>query len=122
MSSKSDSLHHRLIEVWMDYYQQTTGQRYEFLGAKDGTAIKSLRKKVIAKMEEKQIEASDENVLNSLRGFLATIKDQWILDNLEIAIVNSKFNSLYAKAVRNSPFTKGQQINNIVNDKYRTGS
>lgn len=118
MANTNTSVHHQAITIWMDYYQQQTGQKYVFLGAKDGTAMKGLLKKIVQKMTEKQIEPNDENLLNSLKGFLATIKDPWILDNLEIALVNSKFNSLYAKAIRNSPFTKGQQINEIVAQKY----
>lgn len=122
MSKQKDSLHHKAIEVWMDYYTQQTGQKYFFLGAKDGTAIKQLLTKVKAKCEEKSIDPTEENILNSLRGFLFSLKDQWILDNLEIAIVNSKFNSLYAKAIKSSPFGRRQQIDDILAGKYRTGS
>lgn len=109
------------IGAWFDFYHLHTGERYVF-DAKDGKHLKLLLKKIEAKVKEKGLEPSDENVMNSFKGFLSTLKDQWILDNLEIAIVNSKFNSLYAKAVRNSPFNRGQQIDEIVKGRYGTGT
>lgn len=107
--------------AWFDFYTMHTGERYVFDG-KDGKHLKLLLKKIEIKVKEKGLEPSEENVINSLKGFLSSLKDQWILENLEIAIVNSKFNSLYAKAVRNSPFNKGQQIDEIVRSKYGTGT
>jgi hypothetical protein len=111
-------MYKQAITVWFDYYQTTTGHEYVFDG-KDGKHLKLLLKKIETKVKQRQLDPTEENVLNSLKGFLSSLKDQWILENLEIALVNSKFNSLYAKAIRNNPFTKGQQINEIVNAKYR---
>lgn len=107
------------ITIWFDYYRTTTRNEYVFDG-KDGRHLKFLIKKIETKVMQKGMDPSEENILNSLKGFLYSMKDQWILENLEIALINSKFNSLYAKAIRNSPFTKGQEINDIVNAKYRT--
>lgn len=110
-------MYKQAITIWFDYYRTITGQEYIFDG-KDGKHLKLLLKKVEAKVKEKNMEPTEEIILNSLRGFLLSIQDKWILENLELSLVNSKFNSTYAKAVRNSPFTKGQQITDIVNAKY----
>lgn len=91
---------------------------------KDGMHLKQLIKKIETKVKQKNIEPTDDNIINSLKGFLNSLKDQWILDHLEISIVNSKFNILYAKAVRTNPFTATDRINDIVerrNSQRATG-
>lgn len=85
---------------------------------KDGKHLKLLLKKIEAKVKEKGMEPTEENILNSFRMFLEAITDKWILDNLEIAKVNSSFNSLYVKAKQSSPFTRARGISDIVRDKY----
>lgn len=109
------------IKEWFDFYFLQTREKYQFDG-KDGRHLKSLLKKVENKCKEKGIDPTNENVLNSFRGFLFSLKDPWILENLEIAIVNSKFNSLYAKAKRSSPFTRAVDISEAVRAKYGTGT
>lgn len=110
-------MYREAVGAWFDFYFLHTGERYVF-DAKDGKHLKQLLKKVETKVKEKNLEPTEENILNSFKGFLQSLKDQWILDNLEIAIVNSKFNVIYAKAIRNSPFSKGQQIDEIIRNKY----
>lgn len=99
------TLYKSFIDVWFKFYKYKTGETYVFDG-KDGRHIKQLIKKIQVKVSEKGIPETDENVINSFRGFLASLNDQWILDNLEVSIINSKFNIIYAKAIRNSPFSK----------------
>lgn len=110
-------MYREAVGAWFDFYFLHTGEKYMF-GSKDGKHLKLLLKKIETKVKEKNLEPTEENILNSFKGFLSSLKDQWILDNLEIAIVNSKFNPLYAKAIRSNPFNKGQQIDEIVRNKY----
>jgi hypothetical protein len=77
--------------------------------------LKQLIKKVELKVIDVGMDASEENVLNSLKGFLYSITDQWIIDHLDISIVNSKFNQLYVRSI-----TGG--IQSKVNDKYEVQS
>ena len=80
-----------------EYYQQQTKEPYVF----DGKAVKSmslLLGKIIKKHELKNLPTDDMSILASLKQFLKVINDKWILENLSIAIVNSKFNELYVKA------------------------
>lgn len=111
------------ISIWFAFYEHHTHTKYVFDG-KDGRHLKQLLKKIEMKVKEKGMEPNEENILNSLKGFLNSIKDQWILDHLDIAIVNSKFNILYVAAVRSNPFTVSDRISDIVErrNSERTGS
>jgi hypothetical protein len=105
------------VEIWFTFYQHHTGEKYVFDG-KDGRHLKQLIKKIETKLKDRNLEVTEDNVINSLKGFLNSVKDKWTLENLEIAIVNSKFNSLYAKAVRNNPFTTTDRISDIVEKRH----
>lgn len=106
-------MYKQAVEIWFTFYRHHTGEQYVFDG-KDGMHLKQLIKKIETKVKQKSIDPTEENIINSLKGFLNSLKDQWILDHLEISIVNSKFNILYAKAVRTNPFTSTDRINDIV--------
>lgn len=107
------------VETWFVFYHHHTKETYIFSG-KDGFHLKQLLKKIELKVKEKGMEPTEDNILNSLKGFLNSIKDPWILDHLEISLINSKFNIIYATAIRDSPFQAAQRINNIVEDRYGT--
>jgi len=109
------------VEIWFTFYKHHTGEQYVFDG-KDGMHLKQLIKKITTKVEQKGMEANDVNITNSLKGFLNSLKDQWILDHLELSIVNSKFNILYAKAVRSNPFTAADRISDIVERRNSQGA
>lgn len=109
------------VSIWFTFYEHHTGEQYVFDG-KDGMHLKQLIKKIEIKMKQKNIEPTDENVTNSLKGFLNSLKDPWILDHLEISIVNSKFNVLYAAAVRTNPFTATDRISEIVRKRNSQGT
>jgi hypothetical protein len=105
------------IEVWMNFYQTRTGQNYCFMPI-DARCMKELLKKVSQKINERGLEISDDNLINSLNGFLHSITDKWMLEHLELKNVNSNFNTLYVKAVNNNPFTRSAGIDAAVNAKY----
>ncbi len=96
-------MHKASIEIWITFYHFHTREKYLFDG-KQMIHLKQLCKKVKAKVIEKGMEPSDENVLNSLKMFLNSVKDKWILDNLDISLINSRFNVLYVNAIKQSPF------------------
>ena len=101
------------LTIWFTFYKFHTGENYIFSG-KDGKHLKELLKKVTIKTEEKGLEPNEENVLNSLKGFLNTVKDPWILSHLEVSLINSKFNSLYVSAIKSNPFTQRDRITEIL--------
>lgn len=71
------------------------------MDGQQGKHLKQLIKKVEFKIKEMGMEVNEDTMTNSFKGFLGLIQDKWILDNLDISIVNSKFNVLYSKASRN---------------------
>lgn len=91
------------------------------MSGKDCAHLKQLLAKIKIKTVERGLEPTEENILNGLKGFLNTVKDPWILSHLEVAIINSKFNSLYVSAIKNSPLGVEQAISEAVR-KYRSGA
>ena len=49
-------------------------------------------------MTEAKIDITDNDTQNNFRVLLKGIKDKWILENLSIPIINSKFNEIFTKA------------------------
>lgn len=106
------------VDAWYVFYRHHTREEYVFSG-RDGMHLKQLLKKIRVKTEARQFEPTDENILNGLKGFLNSIKDPWIIDHLDLSIVNSKFNVLYVSAVRTNPFTSGSRIDDLVEKRNR---
>lgn len=109
-------MHKQAVAIWFIFYQHHTGQKYLFDG-KSGSNLKQLIKKIQAKVIEIGMEDNEENVLHSFKMFLNSIADPWILDNLEVSIVNSKFNILYAKAIRNSPLGIKNAVDSLIEQR-----
>lgn len=109
------------VRVWFDFYRLKTGQEYVFDGMQ-GRHLKQLTAKIKTKLAQRGMEPTDENVLNSLKGFLNCITDKWLLEHLEISTINSKFNSTYTNAIASNPFTKADRLRDIVEQKFGTGS
>jgi hypothetical protein len=121
MDSHMKSTYAKSVDIWFVFYKHHTGETYLFDG-KSGMHLKQLLKKVEAKVKQKNMEPNEENILNSLKGFLNSVKDPWILEHLEISLINSKFNSLYVNAVRNNPFTATDRITEIVRKRNSQGA
>lgn len=107
----------KAIDVWFKFYRSKTGQEYVFDGMQ-GKHLKQLLKKIEVKVIQKGLEPTEDNIINSLNGLLQHMNDPWILEHLEISILNSKFNVVYAKAIRNSPFNSKSRIDDIIEHKF----
>ena len=103
----------KALEIWFAFYQERKREKY-MMDAKSGMHLKQLLKKIEFRLKDKGIEASEERVLNAFAVFLMVIKDKWILDNLELAIVNSKYNVIISKASEHSPFVVASRIADII--------
>lgn len=110
-------MYKQAIEIWYTFYKFHTKETYTMDG-QQGKHLKQLLKKIESKVKEKGMEPTEENILNSLKGFLSMVKDTWILEHLEISLINSKFNSLYVGAIKNSPFQNAQRIDDIVESRF----
>lgn len=110
-------MYHKAVDIWYQFYQLKKNTRYVFDG-KDGRHLKQLLKKVEYKVLEAGIEADEGSILNSLTGYLHSIEDKWVLENLDISLVNSKFNILYAAAVKRNPFNTKSRIDEAFERKF----
>lgn len=99
------------IAIWFEFYRAKTGQEYIFDGMQ-GKHLKQLLGKIKTKVIQAGMEPTSENILNSLKGFLSHLNDSWILEHLEISLINSKFNILYAKAINGNRFTTNKKQQN----------
>jgi hypothetical protein len=110
--------HKESIDIWLKFYKEKTGQNY-ILDGKQCSHLKQLIKKVHVKTVDHSIDPSDENVLNSFKALLYSIKNRWIIDNLDISIVNSKFNVIYNEAINKSFINRAEQIDDIIRNSAR---
>jgi hypothetical protein len=106
-------MHKESIAIWFKFYKHHTGEVY-IMDGKQGMNMKQLLKKVSQKVVSRGMEASEENILNSLKGFLTSITDRWVLEHLEISLVNSQFNQLYSHAIRNSPLGIKNAVDSLI--------
>lgn len=67
------------VKIWFNYYKDQTGNEYRF-SKKCGMHLKQL----VAYFKD----------ADKFKTFLESITDQWVLDRLEVSIINSKLNVL----------------------------
>ena len=100
------SLHQELYTVWNNYYWYMQGQKYRWT-SRDESHLKNIRQaiefQIIDVCKADQVQQKDELVLASFRSFLKNIKDSWILAHLELRLIDTKFNSLWANLNRKLP-------------------
>ena len=83
------AIHTRAVEIFDKYYKNKTGLKYSYIG-KDFKHLKSILERVFKISPIK----TEEYILEGWRVILEGIKDQWILNNLSISNINSKFNEI----------------------------
>lgn len=88
-------------EAYLSYYHNTKGEEY-YWTAKDAGSVKHIVNKIRFKIRERGMEETDELIVRSFQAVLARIKDRWILDNLSLPIINSKFNEIIAQNGQNN--------------------
>ena len=109
---KKYTVTHRCKLAFEQQYLQFKGEEY-YYAAKDANAVKQLIDKIKTKMPDDLKENEDELVQNFTVFIQAIIHsgkvERWILDNLSLPVINSKFNEIYAQ-LKNG--TSRQQPNN----------
>jgi hypothetical protein len=91
-----------LVAVWNEFYSKKKGIPYLYQG-KDFTHLKQIVIKITQLHKAQGLTEDDQAIINSFKVFLEHINDNWILENLEIAIINSKFNIIYSKITSQNP-------------------
>ena len=104
--------HTKAIEMFCDYYQNKTGIKYSFTG-KDAKQMQSLLTR-ISKLITKEL--TKENLLSSLDYFLKNLNDKWVIENLSIPVINSKFNEILNKIKNHDKFRENSNKRGFVND------
>jgi len=95
--------------TFLSFYKNKKNVDYYFTG-KDAGALKQLINKLKATLKSVGKEA---NLTDTFAGFLNAINDEWILENLSISLINSKYNEILAK-IRKGGSSKGY----TGNDKF----
>jgi len=105
---KTPALFSNMKNVFLEYYQETKTLEYYFTGKCAG-ALKQLTNKLkkICSAEKQ----SDEDILKAFKYMLDNITDAWILDNLELTTINSKFNQIISQ-IKNGKSTNTVTGNN----------
>lgn len=98
------SVHALTKAVFMNDYKNRKGSEYIW-SKKDGAMLKDLISKLTSKLRTKEPdfdpEAKKERIPNGLKFLLTGVKKgSWYDEHFEIAILNSKFNEIYAIALK----------------------
>ena len=82
---------------FLDYYLQKKGSEF-YWSTKDAANLNKLIAKVEFKVKEKNgSNYTNEDILVGFKLILSNIKDNWIIDNLSIPNINSKFNEIFTQ-------------------------
>jgi len=111
--SKKSSLHSILKQTFIDFYYEKNKIDY-YWSAKEATNLNSLIKKLKFSIEKKEdVAPTNDQVLNGFKYILKNINDKWVLKNLSIAIINSKYNEII------SQLTSGNNKNANIDEVIR---
>ena len=119
----SVSFHSEFKKVFLDFYLDKTKSEY-YWQAIDGAKVKSLTTKLLFKIKEKnpaiKKESEEGEILKAFKYLLANITDTWILSNLSMSIVDSKFNEIINKILNPSSNGNSKQQSAInANEQLR---
>jgi hypothetical protein len=107
LSPEVEKLRGNCKQLFLDYYLLTKKETY-YWDVIDSTNLPKLLNKIIAKIKEKTgSEVVDLSEVE--KGFdliLKNLNDEWVIANLSIANINSKFNTIFTKIKTNAGITK----------------
>lgn len=83
------------------YFEKKTSEKYYWKAA-DGAQMKRLLNQLKFSRTNKGMPVSDEDLLYALQIFLDKITDNWMLSNLSVPNISSKYNELVAQAKRSN--------------------
>lgn len=102
--------------IFEPYFEKKTGEKYYWKVA-DAVQMKRLINQLKFSRESRDLPTTDDDLLSALQVFLDKINDNWMLANLSVSNISSKYNELVAQARRQ----KGQigiVLRNNTDDKY----
>lgn len=99
--AKTPSMQHRCRLFFESAYEQKKGVKY-YYAAKDASALKQILGKIKFLMpheeqnDEQKIEGNFQAFINTIL-FTNGLRNTWIIDNLSLSLINSKFNEIYSQ-------------------------
>lgn len=90
----SKNLQNELRIIFESHYLQQKGTAYYYDGKSAG-ALKQIVNKIRAVCSEDR--KTDQDVITGFKYILNSLNDEWVKDNLDIPIINSKFNTIISK-------------------------
>ena len=93
-----NTLHQECFDIWHNYYYYMKGNKYRW-SKRDEAHLKNIRV-AIADQINSQVR---EDIIAAFRRFLKSIVDPWILSKLELRLLDTKFNQLWADNIKKFP-------------------
>ena len=106
---KTKSLHAQIKDIFLVFYKEAVqGEEYYWTKI-DGAKIKPLIGKILFKIQKKheaknipKKENYDSEIIEGFLFILNSITDEWMLRNLSLAIIDSKFNQIFSNLKANA--------------------
>ena len=102
--------------IFEAYFEKKTGEKYYWKAA-DGAQMKRLLNQLKFSREHRGLTNSDKDLIDALQVFLDKITDNWMLANLSVPNISSKYNELIAQA-RKQKEPIGMFLRNNTDEKY----
>lgn len=111
-----NEIYKKLVAVWFDFYQKNYNTKPTFR-ALEGGKIKSIEKKLKSKCEEFQQDWTEERAGDLFRKFLEVASnDKWLKNNFQLQILDSKFDIIIVKSLKNKELLTDISINTLLNN------
>lgn len=100
-----------------EFYKKTKCIDYEW-SAKDASNMKLLLQKIRHSRESRGVPLAcdDENMIEALKGFFSYINDPWLLEHLDVANINSKYNEIVAAAKGKKSIQPSMEVGRIITE------
>lgn len=99
-TKKEPTLVTKAKNIFEPYFEKKTGEKYYWKAA-DGAQMKRLLSQLRFSRQNKGLSVEDEDLLSTLQIFLDKITDNWMLSNLSVSNISSKYNELVSQARKN---------------------
>jgi hypothetical protein len=97
-----NDFYQKITAAWFVFYKNTFNIKPTF-GALEGKKLKSIISKLEMKSREQNFEWTEDSAEQAINKFLTVaISDKWIKENLTLSLLDSKFDTIIVKAIKNN--------------------
>ena len=97
------------VKIFMEFYERKSGVKYSFTG-KDGKHLKL----ILARLWD--FDKTENGILQRWEFLLENLNDNWVIENLSVPVINSKFNEILNKIKNHDKFREANNKRGFVND------